>query len=56
MTPNDSRDRRPGLPRENPLLFYARHRGGQVVTYGNILAMFARIYLWKRRLERDPKA
>ena len=50
------RDRRPGLPRENPLLFYARHRGGQVVTYGNILAMFARIYLWKRRLERDPKA
>ena len=28
------RDRRPGLPLENPLLFYARHWGGQVVTYG----------------------
>ncbi len=49
------RDRRPGMPLENPLLFYARHWGGQVVTYGRILAMFAKIHLWTRRLERDPK-
>ncbi len=50
------RDRRPGLPLENPLSFYARHWGGQVVTYGKILAMFAKIHLWVRRLERDPNA
>ena len=50
------RDRRPGLPLENPLLFYARNWGGQVVTYGRILAMFAKIHLWTRRLERDPNA
>ena len=29
---------------------------GRSCTYGKILAMFARIHLWKRRLERDPKA
>ena len=28
------RDRRPGMPLENPLVFYTRHWGGQVVTYG----------------------
>ncbi len=50
------RDRRPGLPLENPLLFYTRHWGGQVVTYARILAMFAKIHLWVRRLERDPNA
>ena len=50
------RDRRPGLPLENPLLFYARNWGGQVVTYARILAMFAKIHLWTRRLERDPNA
>ena len=50
------RDRRPGMPLENPLVFYARHWGGQVVTYGRILAMFAKIHLWTRRLERDPNA
>ena len=50
------RDRRPGLPLENPLAFYTRHWGGQVVTYGRILAMFAKIHLWTRRLERDPNA
>ena len=50
------RDRRPGLPLENPLVFYARHWGGQVVTYGRILAMFAKIHFWTRRLERDPNA
>jgi len=26
------------------------------VTYGRILAMFAKIHLWTRRLERDPNA
>jgi hypothetical protein len=50
------RDRRPGLPLENPLSFYTRHWGGQLVTYGRILAMFAKIHFWTRRLERDPNA
>ncbi len=50
------RDRRPGLPLENPLLFYARHWGGQVITYGRILAMFAKVHLMVRRMERDPNA
>jgi len=50
------RDRRPGMPLENPLLFYVRNWGGQVITYGRILAMFAKIHLWTRRLERDPNA
>jgi len=50
------RDRRPGMRLENPLVFYARHWGGQVVTYARILAMFARIHVWTRRLERDPNA
>jgi len=50
------RDRRPGMPLENPLVFYTRHWGGQVVTYAKILAMFAKIHLWVRRLERDPNA
>ena len=26
------------------------------MTYGRILAMFAKIHLWTRRLERDPNA
>ena len=50
------RDRRPGLPLENPFLFYPRHWGGQVVTYAKILAMFARVHLMVRRIERDPNA
>ena len=50
------RDRRPGMPLENPILFYARNWGGQVITYGRILAMFAKIHLWTRKLERDPNA
>ena len=50
------RDRRPGMPLENPLVFYTRNWGGQVITYGRILAMFAKIHFWTRRLERDPNA
>ena len=44
------------MPLENPLVFYTRHWGGQVVTYARILAMFAKIHLWMRGLERDPNA
>src|ERR1700735_2544937 len=50
------RDRRPRMPLETPLVFYPRHWGGQVVTYARILAMFAKIHLWTRKLERDPDA
>jgi hypothetical protein len=50
------RDRRSGMPLENPLVFYTRRWGGQVVSYARILAMFAKIHLWTSRLERDPNA
>jgi radical SAM superfamily enzyme YgiQ (UPF0313 family) len=48
--------RRPGLPRENPLLFYPRRLWEVLSTY----AALGRYYLWLRRLsqriDRDPKA
>jgi hypothetical protein len=48
--------RRPGLPRENPLLFYPRRLWEFVSTY----AALGRYYLWlqllRQRIERDPKA
>jgi hypothetical protein len=50
------RDRRPGLPLENPLTFYPRYIGGLVVTYAKIAALFAKVHLTVRRIERDPNA
>jgi hypothetical protein len=48
--------RRPGLPRENPLLFYPRRLCEIVSTYA-ALGMY---YLWlhrlRQRIDRDPKA
>jgi hypothetical protein len=48
--------RRPGLPRENPLLFYPRRLWDMYCTY----AAAGNFYLWLRRLreriERDPNA
>jgi hypothetical protein len=47
--------RRPGLPRENPLLFYPRRLWETVSTY----AAVGSYYLWllraKWRIDRDPK-
>jgi len=33
------RDRRPGLPLENPLVFYPRYFGGTLINYGRLLSM-----------------
>jgi hypothetical protein len=48
--------RRPGLPRENPLLFYPRRLWEIVSTY----AALGWYYLWlqrlRRRIVRDPRA
>jgi hypothetical protein len=48
--------RRPGLPRENPLLFYPRRLWEMCSTY----SAAASFYLWLKRLreriERDPNA
>jgi hypothetical protein len=48
--------RRPGFPRENPLLFYTRRLGELCSTYSEA----AGFYLWLKRLreriERDPNA
>ena len=49
------RDRRPGMLLENPFLFYARHWGGQVVTYGRILAMFAKIHCGRAGSSAIPR-
>jgi hypothetical protein len=50
------RTRRPGMPRENPLLFYSRRIWEIVTTYGKA----ATYYLWLNRLrksiERPPDA
>jgi hypothetical protein len=48
--------RRPGLPRENPLLFYARRLWETLSTFAGL----GRYYLWllrlRQRIDRDPKA
>src|SRR5262249_56808869 len=48
--------RRPGLPRENPLLFYPRRLWEMCSTY----SAAGTFYLWLRqlreRIERDPNA
>jgi hypothetical protein len=47
------RDRRHGLPRDNPLVFYARYWGGTARK----VVQYARVYLrCKRMLERALKA
>jgi tRNA A37 methylthiotransferase MiaB len=49
------RTRRPGLPLENPLVFYPRRLWEIVTTY----AALGRYYLWverlRRRIDRDPR-
>ena len=45
-----------GPAARDPSLFYTRHWGGQVRHLREDLVMFAKIYLWVRRLERDPNA
>jgi len=48
------RDRRPGMQRENPLVFYPRRLGAMFTTYVSGLLFFWRLTRLRRRLQRDP--
>jgi hypothetical protein len=48
------RDRRPGMRRENPLVFYPRRLGAMFTTYVSGLLFFWSFTRLRRRLQRDP--
>ena len=47
--------RRPGLPRENPLVFYPRQVLGVLRTYTGLAWMGLKLEGQRRRIERDPQ-
>ena len=49
-------DRRPGMPIESALTFYPRYVFDTVVKHLKVIGMFARIYLFARKVARDPEA
>ncbi len=49
------RDRRPGLPLENPLVFYPRYYGGLVVKHLQLAAIAAPLGLFRLWLKIDKK-
>ena len=49
-------DRRPGMPIESALIFYPRYAFDTVVKHLKVIGMFARIYLFARKVARDPEA
>jgi hypothetical protein len=49
-------DRRPGLPRESPLLFYPRFAAETVIKHIRVAGMIWRLGRIRRALKRDPKA
>ena len=50
------RDRRPGLPIENPLIFYPRYVFDQIYKHARILGMFLRYERTRRAIKKDPHA
>jgi hypothetical protein len=50
------RDRRPGLPRENPLVFYPRRVGEAAWSIGAWASLWLRHHRVKRRVMADPTA
>jgi radical SAM superfamily enzyme YgiQ (UPF0313 family) len=50
------RDRRPTLPRENPLIFYPRFAAEVIVKHIRLAAMTWELYRLRRELKRDPDA
>ncbi|EIC19401.1 B12-binding domain-containing radical SAM protein [Thiorhodovibrio frisius] len=50
------RERRPGLPIENPLVFYPKYLGRNLFGYAKAIAMLAVLAIERRRLKRDPEA
>jgi radical SAM superfamily enzyme YgiQ (UPF0313 family) len=47
-------ERRPGFPRENPIVFYARYLGELLVRNAKFIAIASRILWTKHRIESDP--
>ncbi len=50
------RDRRPGLPIENPFVFYPRYVVEQIVKHARMIAWFVRYERIRRSIKRDPDA
>jgi len=50
------RDRRPGLPRENPLVFYPKYAFGLIAKHVAILRIVWRMAAVRRAIKRDPAA
>ncbi len=48
------RERRVGLPRENPVLFYPRRLGEILETHARLAAFYVYLHRIRRRVERDP--
>jgi radical SAM superfamily enzyme YgiQ (UPF0313 family) len=48
------RQRRSGLPRENPAIFYARRVREVVETHARLAAFYLLLHRIRRRVERDP--
>ena len=47
-------DRRPGMPIENPLLFYPRYVSDLIVKHVRVLRMVLRLAAVRRAIKRDP--
>jgi len=50
------RDRRPTLPRENPLVFYPRFAAEVIAKHIRLAVMTWELYRLRRELKRDPDA
>jgi hypothetical protein len=48
------RQRRTGLPRENPFIFYPRRVREVAETHGKLVAFYMHLHRIRRRVERDP--
>jgi radical SAM superfamily enzyme YgiQ (UPF0313 family) len=49
------RDRRPGMPRENPVAFYARHGWEMLVKHVRFAALYWQYRRTLKRVQRDPR-
>jgi hypothetical protein len=49
------RERRAGLPRENPIFFYPRRFGEVLATHVKLAAFYLYLHRIRRRVERDPR-
>ena len=50
------RDRRPGLPLENPLLFYPKYVANLIAKHVKIAGIVWRMARTRRAIKNDPKA